>query len=105
LRKAVWNLLRNAIAATPAGGTIQLVLGVYEGKALLTIDDSGSGIAPEALPRIFEPWFTTKSGGTGLGLAITFRIIEDHQGAIDVTSPVPGTDVGTRVSIKLPLVA
>ncbi len=105
LRKAVWNLLRNAIAATPAGGTIHLALGLSDGKALLTIDDSGSGIAPEALPRIFEPWFTTKSGGTGLGLAITFRIIEDHQGTIDVISPVPGTDVGTRVSIKLPVVA
>jgi PAS domain S-box-containing protein len=104
LRKAVWNLLRNAIAATPVGGEIVIGLTTEGASAVLTIDDSGSGITPEALPRIFEPWFTTKSGGTGLGLAITFRIIEDHLGAIDVVSPVPDTSVGTRVRVRLPLV-
>lgn len=104
LRKAIWNLLRNAIAATPAGGGIDVCLMLEGSGALLTIDDSGSGIAPDALPRIFEPWFTTKSGGTGLGLAITYRIIEDHQGTIEVISPVPGSSVGTRVSVRLPVI-
>lgn len=102
LRKALWNLLRNALAATDSGGHIDVVLRVELGAAILTIDDTGSGIAPDELTRVFEPWFTTKSGGTGLGLAITHRIVQDHDGTIEMTSPVPGTNTGTRVVIRLP---
>jgi signal transduction histidine kinase len=68
----------------------------------LTIDDSGSGIDPENLSRIFQPYFTTKDQGTGLGLAITHRIVTDHRGSITVHSPPPGADIGTRMTIELP---
>jgi PAS domain S-box-containing protein len=102
LRKAVWNLLRNALAATPSGGTIEVAVEPVDGQVRLTIDDTGSGIAPEALARVFEPWFTTRAGGTGLGLAITHRIVQDHGGTIDLLSPVPGREHGTRALVKLP---
>lgn len=105
LRKAVWNLLRNALAATPDGGEVSVTVASSDGMSSLTIDDTGSGIAPEALGRVFEPWFTTKSGGTGLGLAITHRIVLDHDGTIDITSPVPGRSDGTRVVVKLPIMS
>lgn len=105
LRKAVWNLLRNALAATPSGGTIEVAVESVDGQVRLTIDDTGSGIAPEALARVFEPWFTTRAGGTGLGLAITHRIVQDHGGTIDLLSPVPGRERGTRALVKLPLAA
>jgi signal transduction histidine kinase len=104
LRKAVWNLIRNALAATPPGGAIVVLLAVDRETASLTIDDTGSGIAPEALPRVFEPWYTTKPGGTGLGLAITHRIVQDHDGTIEAISPVPGQPGGTRVLLRLPLI-
>jgi len=103
LRKALWNLLRNAIAASDSGGRISLDLRVDSGRVKLSIDDTGSGIAPDALSRVFEPWFTTKSGGTGLGLAITYRIVQDHEGTIEISSPVPGTNRGTRVVVSLPV--
>ncbi len=103
LRKALWNLLRNALAATDSGGRISIDLQVDSGIAKLAIDDTGSGVAPDALSRVFEPWFTTKSGGTGLGLAITHRIVQDHEGTIELSSPVPGTTRGTRVVVSLPV--
>ena len=102
LRKALWNILSNAISATPSGGHVRIHLVLAENTATLTIDDSGSGIDPENLSRIFQPYFTTKDHGTGLGLAITHRIITDHGGTIVVHSPPPGADKGTRVTIELP---
>ena len=104
LRKALWNVLHNALAATPAEGSILVTLITAGGISSLTIDDTGSGIAPEALPRVFEPWFTTKPGGTGLGLAITHRIVQDHGGTIEIISPVPDRTGGTRVTVRLPVV-
>jgi signal transduction histidine kinase len=102
LRKALWNVLTNAIAATPSGGHVSIRLECVENTARLTIDDSGSGIDPENLSRIFQPYFTTKDHGTGLGLAITHRIVTDHRGSITVHSPPPGADIGTRMTIELP---
>ena len=69
-------------------------------QILLTIRDSGHGIAPEHLERLFEPFFTTKPTGTGLGLPITRRIIQEHQGAITVQSQ---PHQGTTFQILLPL--
>ena len=104
LRKALWNLLQNALAATGTDGQIEVALRPDGGMAVLSIDDTGSGIAPEALTRVFEPWFTTKAGGTGLGLAITHRIVQDHDGTIEINSPAPGRTRGTRVVLRLPLI-
>ena len=102
LRKAVWNIVSNAIAATPSGGRVLIRLEKNESRARLIVDDSGSGIDPANLSRIFQPYFTTKDHGTGLGLAITHRIVTDHNGTISVHSPPPGADIGTRVVIELP---
>jgi two-component system sensor histidine kinase HydH len=102
LRKAVWNILSNAIAATPGDdGTVEVRLVREEGKARLTITDSGSGIDEDDLGQIFQPYFTTKRGGTGLGLAITHRILSDHDGTITIQSPPADADKGTRVVVEL----
>ena len=103
LKQVLLNLLLNARDAMPEGGTLVMGL-VQEGdRAVLTVRDSGSGIAPEHLPKIFDAFFTTKSevSGVGLGLAVTYGIIQQHKGSIDVQS-APG--VGTEFIIRLPLV-
>ncbi|MGB0560879.1 MAG: sensor histidine kinase [Spirulinaceae cyanobacterium] len=97
----VWsNLIRNALQAMPQGGTLTLALNVAETTVTIQITDTGSGIPPEVLPRIFEPFFTTRTAGegTGLGLDITRKIIEQHQGQIQVTSQ-PGR---TTFTVTLP---
>jgi signal transduction histidine kinase len=68
----------------------------------ISVRDMGIGIAEEALLRLFEPFYTTKSGGTGLGLAIAYRIMQDHGGSISVSSAPGG---GTAVSLRFPAVA
>jgi signal transduction histidine kinase len=66
----------------------------------ITIGDNGAGIAPDVLPRIFEPLFSTKSFGTGLGLPTVKQIVEQHGGEIELTSEL---GVGTRARVRLPL--
>ncbi len=100
------NLVVNAIEAMPEGGEIKVVDRNEGDDALLTVEDTGSGIAPEHLQRIFEPLFTTKQmgKGTGLGLAVTYGIVKMHRGKIDVTSnadPAAGP-TGTVFSVRIP---
>jgi signal transduction histidine kinase len=98
----VWNLLRNAAEAMPAGGTITVTTSVKEDakrQAILMVRDTGVGIAREDLDHIFEPFFSRKVGGTGLGLATTARIVEDHHGTIDVLSQ---RGQGTTFTVHLP---
>ena len=103
LRQVMWNLVRNALQATPPGGRV--LLDVFEqirqGSRFIVaaVADSGAGIAPGDLGRIFNPFFTTKEGGTGLGLSISQRIIHYHKGFIEVRS-VPGK--GSTFSVFLP---
>jgi signal transduction histidine kinase len=94
------NLVRNAVEATPAGGTIRLQVRREGDEVTFSVTDTGPGIAPEDLPRIFEPYFTTKEGGTGLGLAIAQRIVEEHGGRLEVES-LPGR--GATFTIRLPV--
>jgi signal transduction histidine kinase len=68
--------------------------------AAISVVDTGRGIPPETLPNIFRPFFTTKGNGTGLGLSLARRIVEDHDGRIEVTS---SADHGTRFTVHLPL--
>jgi signal transduction histidine kinase len=99
-RQALDNLVRNAVEATPPGGRV-LVEARSSGKGhCIEVRDTGAGIDPEALPRIFDLYFTTKPDGTGIGLAVTHQIVTAHGGTIEVDSK-PGA--GTRVTIRLPL--
>jgi len=108
--QALMNVLLNAIQAMPKGGTLTVQAepeaspGESEtgggNRVKVVISDTGPGIPPESLDRIFEPYFTTKEGGTGLGLAMARRIIEEHQGSINAGNQ-PGS--GARFVIELPL--
>jgi len=110
LQRVVVNLLVNARQATAEGGLVRVTLQVdaNTGEVVLTIRDSGTGISAEVLPRIFDPYFTTKSGpdasgkgGTGIGLASCKEIIDSHKGRIRVESSV---GKGTAFIIRLPAV-
>ncbi|MCI0595050.1 MAG: ATP-binding protein [candidate division Zixibacteria bacterium] len=102
LKKALFNLVRNACEATPEGGKLTLKNRNIpsENRLEIIVQDTGPGIPQETLPKIFDPYFTTKSSGTGLGLAIAHRIVSEHNGRIDVGSE-PGK--GTTCTINLPL--
>lgn len=99
-KQALLNLLINAIQAMPQGGDL-IVRTHIAGKMLyLDVSDTGVGISPENVAKIFDAYYTTKKGGTGLGLPTTRRIIEEHQGHITVTSD-PGK--GTNFRVELPV--
>jgi signal transduction histidine kinase len=99
MQQALLNLLLNALQATPPGGTVQVMAEAGAAEVRITIADQGSGIAPEMLERIFDPYFTTKPEGTGLGLPIALRIIQAHGGTLDVRSIL---GQGTTVEVRLP---
>lgn len=98
-KQAVLNVLLNAEQAMPEGGSITIQAALENEHISLHIIDTGHGIAPEALAKIFTPFFSTKEGGTGLGLPTTRKIILGHHGAIDVESEV---GKGTKFTIRLP---
>ena len=106
IRQVFWNLLINACQAMPQGGEITVTARLFSRSnddvdwCEIIITDTGQGIAQEDRDRIFNPFFTTKTGGTGLGLSIVYRIIEDHQGTITVDS-APGK--GTHIIIRIPI--
>jgi signal transduction histidine kinase len=99
LKQAVLNLCLNALDAMPKGGTLSVSAQLEETQAILRISDTGTGIAPEHLPTLFNPFFTTKEGGMGLGLAVVKQIITQHLGTIRVESNV---GYGTTFEIRLP---
>jgi signal transduction histidine kinase len=103
LHRCIGNLIANAVQAMPTGGTLAITLervpamlfaesrpaGTTPEEGLrIVFADTGQGIPPDRLPRIFDPFYTTKEKGLGLGMAITHRIVEDHHGTIDVQSEV-----------------
>lgn len=99
IAQALGNLIKNAIEAMPAGGTLNLSTQLAsEGKIQVKIQDTGIGMSPQTLAQIFEPYYTTKDTGTGLGMAIVQRIITDHDGEIFIETE---EGVGTTVSIEL----
>lgn len=105
IRTCFVNILVNAFQAMPQGGklaiTARLIQEADGGRWIeVRFKDSGHGIAPEDLPRVFEPYFTTKEVGIGLGLALTKKIIEEHGGAITLESV---RDQGTTANIRLPV--
>ena len=100
LRQAFLNLAINACQAMPQGGSLRLVAGPGSRQRVeVRIEDTGVGIAPEHLSRIFDLYFTTKEKGTGIGLSMVYRIIQMHDGEIEVQS-TPGR--GTTFRVLLP---
>lgn len=100
IHQALINLLLNAIQAIDGQGRITVEIGARSQGASISISDTGRGISPEHLASIFRPFYTTKGNGTGLGLSLARRIVEEHQGRIDVTSVV---GKGSRFVVALPL--
>jgi signal transduction histidine kinase len=82
LRRATLNLARNALEASPGGGTVQLAVHARGGEAVVEVLDRGPGLSSEARGRLFEPFFTTKERGTGLGLALARKAAQAHGGAL-----------------------
>jgi len=100
LQQLILNLVLNAVQAMPQGGRMAIRLATHDGRACLTMDDTGPGFPPGARQRFFEPFVTTKEKGSGLGLAIARRIVEEHAGRITLGDAPHG---GARVEIELPL--
>jgi len=102
LRQVFTNLVINAGEAMPGGGTLFLRTRPKFDSLIVEVRDTGRGIPPEDLERVFEPFFTRKKGrrGAGLGLAISYEIVRHHKGQIHVESE-PGR--GTTFSVVLPL--
>jgi signal transduction histidine kinase len=104
IQQVFLNLMMNGVQAMTGGGQLTLRLGVEPGPqgevVVVRISDTGSGIPPEILPKIFESFFTSREDGTGLGLAIVKRILRDHRGDIVVESTGPG---GTTFKFWFPV--
>jgi len=100
IHQVLLNLLLNSIQAIDGRGTITVEIGSEEEFAQITVSDTGRGIPPEHLPNIFRPFYTTKGNGTGLGLSLARRIVEEHNGSIEVTSEAGH---GTKFVVTLPL--
>jgi signal transduction histidine kinase len=101
LHQALLNILLNAIQAMPHGGSLKVSAGPgpKDQGSQVIIEDSGGGIDPDTIKKVFNPFFTTKEKGSGLGLPIVKSIIETHRGAIRIESQ-PGH--GAAVTIELP---
>ncbi len=99
VKQVFFNLIKNALEAMPDGGSLKIVFGVGDVYVDISFVDTGKGIAPDEIGRVFDPYHTTKPKGSGLGLMIVQRIIEEHGGEIELASK-PGT--GTCFKIRLP---
>ncbi len=99
LKQAFYNLARNAMQAMPSGGKLTVRCSADDSFVMLSVSDSGCGIKPENMQKIFRPFFTTKNAGTGLGLMIVERIVREHGGSLTVDSR---ENVGTTFTISLP---
>ncbi|MEK7858525.1 MAG: ATP-binding protein [Elusimicrobiota bacterium] len=101
MQQAIRNLIGNGIEVMPGGGAVRIRTVMADaGTVMLEIGDTGSGIPPDVLDKIFAPFFTTKARGTGLGLAVVRKVIERHSGRVDVESVV---GQGTTFKLFLPV--
>lgn len=99
IRQAFFNIVKNAAEAMPGGGVLRISMSSDDRMVAIHFRDSGTGIAPETLGRIFDPYYTTKTDGSGLGMMIVQRVLRDHGGEIDIRSE-PGR--GTHLTLFLP---
>jgi PAS domain S-box-containing protein len=86
MKRALLNLINNAQAAMEGGGTLTVETALADNEILIKVSDTGTGISPDNVLKIFEPYYTTKETGTGLGLTIVYKVIREHQGEINVQS-------------------
>lgn len=100
LKQVFMNVMKNAIESMPNGGNLFIQTKVHNNKVLVCFIDQGYGIPKELIPKIGEPFFTTKEKGTGLGLMVSYSIIEAHKGTMFIESEL---GLGTTVNIILPL--
>jgi len=100
LKQAFYNLIKNALQAMRAGGILRISTERTDTHLVTTFSDNGSGIAPDKISRIFEPYFTTKPSGSGLGLLVVRRIVREHGGDLQLESH---EGRGTTVRLLLPL--
>jgi signal transduction histidine kinase len=100
MRQALTNLIQNAVEAMPDGGTLSLSTVVLPNKLKIIVKDTGTGISPDAINKVFLPFFTTKDSGVGMGLALAHKIIVSHGGRIEVASTV---GKGTVFMVVLPI--
>ncbi|MDZ7292420.1 MAG: ATP-binding protein [candidate division KSB1 bacterium] len=114
LKQVFLNILLNSIQAMPQGGTITVTMTEDNKHAKRTdkrdfvgviISDTGSGIPAKDLPKVFDPFYTTKETGTGLGLSIAYGIVSKHGGEIEIASAAEKPNTGTTVMIRLPKAA
>lgn len=99
LEQVFLNLGRNALQAMPNGGTLRFQAATSGNEAVITVADSGHGIAAQDLPLVFDPFFTTRARGTGLGLALCKKVVEEYGGTISLEST---TGEGTTATVTLP---
>ena len=99
MKQAMLNLMINAVHAMPQGGELILSARRKDDRAVIHVVDTGRGMEPEVLERIFQAYYSTKKGGHGLGLAISKRIVEEHGGTIGAVSEV---GKGTDFRVELP---
>jgi len=100
VKRALINLLDNAVEATEAPGRVTVLARPVDGHLEIQVTDTGRGISPDAKEKLFLPYYSTKGRGTGLGLAIVHRIVTDHQGSIRVEDNAPQ---GTVFTVELPM--
>jgi signal transduction histidine kinase len=99
LKQTVLNLILNALQATPAGGRVVVATSGDASRLTVSVSDNGEGMSPETRDRALTPFFTTREEGTGLGLALVRRIVEEHGGAVTISSTL---GEGTTVSLEFP---
>jgi signal transduction histidine kinase len=99
LSRVLSNLIGNSVEALRGGGEIRASAARLDGRIAVTVEDDGPGVAPSILPRLFDPYFSAKSGGTGLGLAIAKKIVEEHAGSIGAENRPTR---GLRVRFEIP---
>jgi len=102
LKQAMLNVIQNGAQAMPEGGRLEVILEESRKTALLRIADEGPGIPDDIRAKIFDLYFTTKTGGSGIGLAMTYRILQLHHGSVEVQS---SEGRGTEFLLRIPLIA
>ncbi len=100
IKQAFYNVVKNSFQAMKSEGILHIKTDVDQGHVLVIFTDTGGGIAPEVMSKIFDPYFTTKTSGSGLGLMIVRRIVREHRGEIDIVST---EGQGVSLTIRLPL--